>query len=254
MKDALGAVQRVAVLGGTSEIGLAVVRALAAERPGSLDVVLAGRDADAMAAAGAALVQAGAKEVTTVPFDAADTASHHKVVDELFARGDVDVVVMAFGVLGDQDRFDRDPVAAADAAAVNYVAGVSTGLAVAEHLRRQGHGTLVVLSSVAGERVRKANFVYGSTKAGLDGFAQGLGDRLHGSGASVLIVRPGFVRTRMTAGMKAAPLSTTAEGVAADVVRGLRRGREVVWSPAPLRWLFMVLRHVPRAVFRKLPL
>jgi decaprenylphospho-beta-D-erythro-pentofuranosid-2-ulose 2-reductase len=129
---------------------------------------------------------------------------------------------------------------------------VSVGLAVARRLREQGHGTLVVLSSVAGERVRRSNFIYGSSKAGLDGFAQGLGDALVGSGANVLIVRPGFVRTKMTAGMSAPPLSTTADALAAAVVRALREGREIVWVPGGLRWVMMVVRHLPRRVFRRL--
>jgi decaprenylphospho-beta-D-erythro-pentofuranosid-2-ulose 2-reductase len=125
-------------------------------------------------------------------------------------------------------------------------------LASARRLRDQGHGTLVVLSSVAGERVRSANFVYGSSKAGLDGFCQGLGDALVGSGVRVLIVRPGFVPTKMTAGRDRAPFSTTPEQVAEVVVRGLQSGAEVVWSPPVLRWVMAVARHLPRAVFRRL--
>ena len=143
----------------------------------------------------AAALDLGPAEVAVVPFEATDTASHPGFVDDLAERfGDLDVVVLAFGVLGDQATFDADPVAAAAAVTINYTGAVSVGLAVANRLRTQGHGRLVVLSSVAGERVRKANFVYGSSKAGLDAFAQGLGDSLAGSGASVLVVRPGLRR------------------------------------------------------------
>ena len=131
---------------------------------------------------------------------------------------------------------------------------MSAGLAVARVLRAQGHGTLVVLSSVAGERVRQANFIYGSSKAGLDGFAQGLGDALTGSGARVLIVRPGFVHTKLTEGRPPAPLSTTPDAVAAAIAKGLADDREVIWVPATLRPLFAVFRHLPRAVWRRLPL
>jgi decaprenylphospho-beta-D-erythro-pentofuranosid-2-ulose 2-reductase len=123
---------------------------------------------------------------------------------------------------------------------------------VARQFRRQGHGTLLVLSSVAGERARRANFVYGSSKAGLDSFSQGLGDALVGSGARVVVVRPGFVHTKMTAGMKAAPLSTTPEAVADAVVRGLEKGDEIIWAPAPLRFVMSAMRHLPRPVFRKI--
>ena len=186
-----------------------------------------------------------------VAFDARDTASHAKVVEGVFSEhGDFDLVLLAFGVLGDQHEFDHDPEAAADAATVNYVGAVSSGLAVAEQFRRQGHGTLVVLSSVAAERARKSNFVYGSSKAGLDAFAQGLGDALIGTGARVMIVRPGFVHTRMTAHLPPQPFSTTPEAVAAVIVRGLERGDEIVWAPAVLRYVFAVMRHLPRGLWR----
>ena len=163
------------------------------------------------------------------------------------------MVVLAFGVLGEQAAFEADPMLAVAAARTNYVGAVVGGLVTAERLRRQGHGTLVVLSSVAGERVRRANFVYGSTKAGLDGFAQGLGDSLAGSGARVLVVRPGFVPTKMTAGRPPAPLATTADAVAAAAVAGIAAGKEIVWVPATLRWVFAVFRHAPRSLWRRLP-
>jgi decaprenylphospho-beta-D-erythro-pentofuranosid-2-ulose 2-reductase len=177
------------------------------------------------------------------------------VLDDAFeALGDVDAALVAFGVLGDQDAFDGDADAAVAAVTTNYVGGVSVGLRLAERLRRQGHGALIFLSSVAGERVRKSNFVYGSSKAGMDGFAQGLGDRLDGSGVDVMIVRPGFVRTKMTEGLDDVPFSTTPEAVAEAIVRGLEKGSHTVWSPPVLRLVMMVLRHMPRAVFRRLPL
>jgi len=113
------------------------------------------------------------------------------------------------------------------------------------------HGSLVVLSSVAGERGRKDNFIYGSTKAGLDTFAQGLGDSLHGTGVHVMVVRPGFVETKMTAGREKAPFSTTPDAVADAIVAGLRKGSEIVWVPAALRFVFSGLRHLPRPVFRR---
>jgi decaprenylphospho-beta-D-erythro-pentofuranosid-2-ulose 2-reductase len=113
---------------------------------------------------------------------------------------------------------------------------------------------LVVLSSVAGERVRRANFVYGATKAGLDGFAQGLGDSLVGTGARVLVVRPGFVHSAMTKGMKAVPFATTPDRVAVITAGALRAGRRTVWAPGILRYVFSILRHVPGPIWRRLPL
>jgi decaprenylphospho-beta-D-erythro-pentofuranosid-2-ulose 2-reductase len=250
MRDALGAVQSVLVLGGGSDIAAATCELLVRDR--CRTVVLAGRSPERIAPVAERLRSAGATTVDIVEFDAAAPETHAAVIGEVFDQhGDIDVVILAFGVLGDQSAFDRDPAAAAAAATTNYVGAVSSGLAVADRLRRQGHGALVVLSSVAGERVRADNFVYGSTKAGLDGFAQGLGDSLAGSGASVMVVRPGFVRTSMTSHMDDGPMATTPEAVAADIVAGLRRGAHTVWSPAKLRPLFAVLRHLPRPIWRK---
>jgi decaprenylphospho-beta-D-erythro-pentofuranosid-2-ulose 2-reductase len=253
VNDAFGTPQSVAVFGGTSEIGLAVLRELG--RTGrTTRVVLAGRDADALATAAADVSAWTGAAVTSTAFDAADATGHDAAVAAAFAGGDLDVAVLAFGVLGDQDALMTDPDGAVDLVTVNYVAGVSVGLRVAERMRAQGHGTLVVLSSVAGERGRASNFVYGSSKAGLDTFAQGLGDRLAGTGVRVLVVRPGFVRTRMTEGLAEAPLACDADDVARAVVRALASGRQTVWVPAALRPVMSGLRHLPRPVFRRLDL
>ena len=157
-------------------------------------------------------------------------------------------------MLGDQEEAEHDGRAAVDIVEVNYVGSVSVAVPISQRMRTQGHGTIVALSSVAGERARRSNFVYGSSKAGMDAFFQGLGDSLVGTGVKVMIVRPGFVDTKMTEGMHAAPLSTTPEAVADAIVHGLARGRETVWVPSTLRYVMSVLRHVPRPVFRKLPL
>jgi decaprenylphospho-beta-D-erythro-pentofuranosid-2-ulose 2-reductase len=110
------------------------------------------------------------------------------------------------------------------------------------------------LSSVAGERVRRSNFVYGATKAGLDGFYLGLGEALRGTGVEVLVVRPGFVHSKMTEGLDAAPLSVSPDQVAAAVITGVQGHRDLIWVPGPMRFVMSALRHVPRPIFRKLPL
>jgi decaprenylphospho-beta-D-erythro-pentofuranosid-2-ulose 2-reductase len=257
MKDALGSVQSVLVLGGGSEIALATVRAFVARR--ATTVVLAARRPEELETEVKELRDlAGARRDVTieaVPFDADALDSHDTFVDEVFDRfGDFDVVLVAFGVLGDQSQAERDAGAAVEIARVNYLDPVAVAVPVANRLRAQGHGTIVVLSSVAAERTRGSNFVYGSTKAGLDAFFQGLGDALVGTGASVMIVRPGFVHTKMTEGLDPAPLATTPEAVADAVVRGLERGSEIVWVPPALRFVMVALRHLPRPIFRKLPL
>ncbi|WP_037575556.1 decaprenylphospho-beta-D-erythro-pentofuranosid-2-ulose 2-reductase [Phaeacidiphilus oryzae] len=250
MMNALGDPQSLLVLGGSSEIAMATARRLAGGR--TRRIWLAGRPSERLDAATAELRGLGA-EVTTVPFDAGDPAGHEEVLGKVFAEGDVDLVLLAFGVLGDQARDEEDAAAAVDVARVNYLGAVSAGVICGQALRRQGHGSLVVLSSVAGERARRSNFIYGSTKAGLDAFAQGLGDSLRGTGAHVLVVRPGFVRSRMTAGLPEAPLATTPDAVAEAILAGLRRGAETVWVPGAMRFVMSGLRHLPRAVFRRLP-
>ena len=248
MKNALGEAQTIVLLGGSSEIGRAIVDALVT--PATSTVVLAARRPEAVDVSG--LARAGLT-VDVVAFEATETDAHQALIDDLAARhGDLDVVIVAFGQLGEQAELDHDAAAAAALVNVNFVGAVSACTAAAAQFRRQGHGQLVVMSSVAGERVRKANFVYGSSKAGLDGFAQGLGDSLAGTGASVLIVRPGFVHSAMTAGLEPAPFATTPEAVAAATVKALRAGTRVVWVPGILRAVFSAFRHLPSPIWRRM--
>ena len=253
MKDALGSVQSALVLGGGSDIGRAIVQALVADR--TRKAILAARDPGALGEVSGELRAAGA-QVETVAFDAADTAGHPALIDSVFdEHGDIDLVLVTFGVLGNQADLLEDPAAAADSVHVNFTGATAALLAVARRMRSQGHGTIVVLSSVAGERARRSNFVYGSAKAGLDAFAQGLADELAPAGIDVIVVRPGMVRTKMTEGMKPVPLTTTPEAVAEDVVAAIRRGgSRTVWSPPALRYVMTALRLLPRPVFRRLDL
>src|SRR3954454_2945644 len=251
MIDALGIPQTLLLLGGTSDIALAVAGEYA--RRGKPHVLLAARPGERRDAA-VSRVQAAGLTVEPLDFDATDFASHADLLRAAKEHGDVDVAVVAFGLLGDEEQAWQDHDLAVELAQVNYTAAVSVGVLLADRMRAQGHGAIVALSSVAGERVRRSNFVYGSSKAGMDAFFQGLGDSLVGTGGRVMIVRPGFVHTKMTDGMDAAPMSTTPEAVADAIVRGLARGYETVWVPMQLRYVMSVLRHVPRPVFRKLPI
>lgn len=251
MKDAFGIPQSLLVLGGTSEIALATARRLIARS--TRTVWLAGRPSPALEQSAADLRALGA-EVHTVSFDALDPESHEAVLGKVFAEGDVDMVLLAFGILGDQARDEREPLNAVRVAQTNYTGAVSAALVSAGALQSQGHGSLVVLSSVAGERARRANFIYGSSKAGLDTFTQGLGDALHGTGVHVMVVRPGFVRSKMTAGLEESPFATTPEAVATAIELGLRRRSETVWVPGTLRVVMSALRHAPRGLFRRLPI
>lgn len=242
--------QTVLLVGGRSEIGLEVACRLA---PGATVVLAARRCAD-LDAPEKAVREAGATAVDRVEFDADDLAGQRAVLDDVVARHGVpDVVVVAFGVLGDQALAERDAEHARAIVHTDYVAHVTLLTHLAMLLRAAGRGTIVVFSSVAGARVRRANYVYGSAKAGLDGFASGLADALHGSGAALLLVRPGFVVGRMTEGMAPAPFSSTPAQVADATVAALRAGRGEVWVPAVLRPIFAMVAHAPRAVWRRLP-
>ncbi|MDH6112588.1 decaprenylphospho-beta-D-erythro-pentofuranosid-2-ulose 2-reductase [Kitasatospora sp. MAP12-15] len=238
---------RVLLLGGGSEIGREILLAL--DLPPGCEVVLAGRDEQRMAVAGADLPF----RVRTAYYDATALESHQRFVDEVFAAGPVDLVVSAAGVLIDQELLDQDPLRAGLLVETNLTGHVTTLLAVAQHLRRQRQGMIVVLSSVAAVRPRKANYVYGAAKAGLDAFARGLADSLHGSGVRLLLVRPGFVIGRMTAGMAPAPASTTAAAVGAAVAAALANCSTVVWVPRSMGVLAGVMRLIPRPLWRKLP-
>jgi decaprenylphospho-beta-D-erythro-pentofuranosid-2-ulose 2-reductase len=237
---------RILLLGGTSEIGLAILTAM--RLPPDSEVVLAGRDDAQLEAAGAGLKCA----VRTLHYDATDLSAHSALAGEAFAAGPVDLVISAAGVLIDQAELDADPARAGQLVQTNFTGHVTTILAIAERMRAQGSGTIIILSSIAAIRPRKANFVYGAAKAGLDAFGRGLADSLHGSGVRVLLVRPGFVIGRMTAGMSAAPLATTAAKVG-EAVAGAVGGRaDVIWVPPALRLLSAVLRLVPRPLWRRL--
>ena len=247
MEDTAGSV---VIFGGRSEIGVELATRLA---PGAT-VVLAARRADRLDEQVAAVRAAGARAVHTCEFDADDLASHAPLVDGLIAEyGPIGTAVLAFGILGEQSRAEADPAHAVAVVHTDYVAQISLLTVLAKAMRAAGSGRLVVFSSVAGVRVRRANYVYGSAKAGLDGFAGGLADALHGTGVSLLIVRPGFVIGRMTEGMDPAPLSSTPAQVAEATARALARGHRTVWVPWALRPMFFGMRLLPQGIWRRMP-
>jgi decaprenylphospho-beta-D-erythro-pentofuranosid-2-ulose 2-reductase len=251
--DALGAVQSVLVLGATSEIAGATLARLA--RTGRLErVVLAGRPGPERAAVAERVAASGVGVVEVSDFDAHDRSGHEVVVRDAFDGGEVDVVLMSWGILPDEAVVRCDPLAAAEVADVNYTAVMTTLLASVERMRTQGHGVIVVLSSAAAVRGRASNAVYASTKAGVDALASGVADAVHGTGVSVLVVRPGFVRTRMTAGRRPSPLAVDASDVAQAIVANLGKGSRTVWVPQAMQYVMAGLALTPRAVFRRLPI
>lgn len=231
------------LLGARSDIGGAVATRLCAGR----DVVCAargGRTEDVEKR----LLQAGAASVRTVAFEATDLASHRELVESV---DNLTTAIVAFGVLGDQALAERDEREAVRIAQIDYLAQVSMLTVLASVMER---GEIFVFSSIAGWRARRANYVYGSTKAGLDAFCQGLADRLHGTPLRLITARPGFVIGSMTEGMKPAVMSVTPDEVADAVVSAARKGRSTtVWIPRRLAALAALMRAVPRPVWRHMP-
>jgi decaprenylphospho-beta-D-erythro-pentofuranosid-2-ulose 2-reductase len=239
-------IRRILLLGGTSEIGMAILTAL--RLPPDAEVLLAGRDEQQLEAAAKSL----GRPVRTLRYDATELATHEPLIAEAFSSGEVDVVIAAAGILIGQADLERDPLRAGMLIETNFTGHVTTLLAAASRMRTQGRGTIVILSSVAAVRPRKANLVYGAAKAGLDTFGRGLADSLHNSGVRVLLVRPGFVIGRMTQGMVPAPLATTPAAVGAAVAAGLRGRQDTIWVPPTLRALAVALRAVPRPLWRRI--
>ncbi len=250
--DATGRPRSLLLLGGTSDIALAIAERYAGRTPG-LRVVLAARPGERRDAAVDRLRGLDC-EVHAVDLEARSIESHQEAVRVAAGHGDVDVAVVAYGLLGDNELAWTDVAAGTELAEVNFVGPLAAGILLGEQVRRQGHGVVVALSSVAAERPRRSNFVYGATKAGTDAFFTGLGEALREHGGHVLVARPGFVRSKMTAGLDPAPLATDPGRVADAVLAAVDARREQVWVPGAMRGVMMVLRHLPRPVFRRLPI
>ena len=252
MLNAVGQAQHILLLGGTSEIGLAIVAELAS-RGGSPTVTLCARkDSPRIDGAISAVQQAGAGHVRLIDFDALDFASHPAVLDAAFEDSDVDVAVVAFGTLGDQEQLWQDQAAAVASAQTNFTAPMSVGVLLGQHMKRQGNGKIIALSSVAGQRVRRSNFVYGASKAGIDGFYLQLGEALKDDGVTVTVVRPGQVRTKMTDGLDEAPLTVNKEDVAEAAVEAALAGKSSVFVHKLFGPISLVLKAIPAPIMSKL--
>jgi decaprenylphospho-beta-D-erythro-pentofuranosid-2-ulose 2-reductase len=218
-------------------------------------VVLGVQPGDELADATVAdLTAAGATDVDVLEFDATAFDSHPGVIDAAWRIADIDVAIVAFGLLGDAEQLWQDQAAAVTIAQVNYTGAVSVGVLLGQRMKAQGYGQIIAMSTVAGELVRRSNFVYGSTKAGLDGFYRLLGEALAPFGPKVLVVRPGQVRTRMSAHVKEAPLTIDKEQLATQVVDAARNGQKLIWAPPPFRFVMIALKHIPGPIFKLLPL
>jgi decaprenylphospho-beta-D-erythro-pentofuranosid-2-ulose 2-reductase len=251
VENAFGQPQSVVVFGGSSDIARAITKKLCEAR--ARTVVLAGRNQHLLDNARDEALTYGANHVDTVIFDARDPGNAERTVNESFEKAGsaIDLVVVAVGLLGDQAGFEDDPAMAAEMATVNFTWPVAALARIRNLLVAQGSGRIVVLSSVAAVRVRRAKYLYGGAKAGLDRLCLGLADSLEGTGVSLHIVRPGHVRSKMTTGIKDPPFATGVDNVANDVLKGLADRRSIIWSPPFLRYIFFVLRHLPAPLWRR---
>ncbi len=235
------------VVGATSDIGSAIARRLAGD---GYALQLAGRDPAELERVASDVGLRAAAAVASHRCDVLGDVGGAALLDELDPLPDVAVCVV--GLLGDQAESERDVIAAERVMRTNYIGPALLMGALAERFQRRGGGVLVGISSVAGERGRAANYVYGSAKSGFTAFLSGLRNRLAASGVHVVTVKPGFVRTRMTDGM-ALPRRLTAapEEVAAAVADAIRRRRDVIYVRPIWRLVMFALRALPERVFKR---
>ncbi|MFT3877118.1 MAG: decaprenylphospho-beta-D-erythro-pentofuranosid-2-ulose 2-reductase [Propioniciclava sp.] len=253
MIDATGNPRTILLLGGTSEIGLAIVGEYLSHAPARVILGVQPGD-DRTEATVNALRHQGATGVEAYDFDATDFDAHPAFIEQAWAGGDVDVAIVAFGILGDNEEQWQNQAKAVAAAQINYTGAVSVGVLLGQRMKAQGFGQIIAMSSAAGLKVRRSNFVYGSTKAGLDGFYTNLGQALESSGVKVLVVRPGQVRTRMSAHVKEAPLTINPDELARLVVDAARKGKSIIWTPPAFELVMHVLQHIPAPIFKRLPI
>jgi decaprenylphospho-beta-D-erythro-pentofuranosid-2-ulose 2-reductase len=245
MENAFGQPQNVVVFGGSSDIARAITKKLCTARAHT--VILAGRSQELLDAATSEAHEYGATKTDTVLFDAEEPANAARTVTAAFEKvGDqVDLVIMAVGLLGDQKANEEDADASARMMTVNLTWPVAALAEIRQRLVAQGRGRILVMSSVAAIRVRPNAYLYAGAKAGLDRLCVGLAQSLEGTGVKLQLLRPAVVRTKMTVGAAEPPFTTGANEVADNVMRGLASNDEVIWSPPILRYVFFVLRHLP---------
>ena len=251
MQNAFGQPQSAVVLGGTSDIAMAVMRRLVTSN--TKTVALVGRDQSRLTDASHELLTLGATSAPTLVCDASEVSSAGPAVGAAFVAvgAPVDLVIVAVGSLGHQTHDENDAHESANMATINFAWPVAALAEVRSRLVAQGTGRIVVLSSVASIRVRRSNYLYSGAKAGLDRLCDGLADSLVGTGVTLQIIRPAFVHSKMTTGMTPTPMSSTVDEVASAVIAGLSNTQRVIYCPSRLRYVFGVLRHLPAPLWRK---
>jgi len=215
-------------------------------------VTLAGRDTDDLAAIAADAALRGAAQTRVLPCDAADALSRAACIAGATVPGTRLSVLVAIGLMPDQDRMDADPGLLEQMVEATYSGPMALLQGLAPHFEAQGGGHIVVIGSVAGDRGRRKNYLYGSAKAGLAIYAGGLRARLFPAGVSVTLVKPGFVDTSMTWGLPGLFLVATPQDCAAAMMRAARKGRAVLYYPFFWRVIMLIIQHIPSNVMKRL--
>ena len=244
--------RRILVLGATSAIAAAVARELLTP---NAQFFLVARNAEKLDTVRKDLLTRGAAGVATYALDLDDTAAHEQMFSAaLEALGSIDLALIAHGVLGNQDEAQTSSKAAAAILHTNFISAVSLITWLAHYFENAHQGTLAVISSVAGDRGRKSNYVYGASKGALNIFLDGVRNRIDRAGVQVLTIRPGFVSTPMTAHLPQGPLFASASQVAKGIVKAIAARKDVVYVPGFWRPIMFIIRSVPEFVFKKLNL
>lgn len=244
--------RKVLILGATSAIAQETAKVFAARGD---KLFLVARHPERLAAVVADLQLRGAAQVASQVMDLTAGAGHEELVSGAETTlGGIDTVLLAYGTLGDQKASEQDFAIARRELETNFVSAAAWLTVVANRFEAQRRGTIAVISSVAGDRGRQSNYVYGSAKAALSAFTSGLRNRLFKSGVSVVTIKPGFVDTPMTAEVPKNPLFAKPDAVARGIVRAIERGSTVVYLPWFWRWIMAIIKAVPEGIFRKLKL
>ncbi len=244
--------KKVLVLGATSAIAQSTVRLLAAR---GVSLYLVGRNAERLDAVAKDARTRGAARVETEALDLDDLAQHEALVERAaLALGGLDGALLAHGILGNQEAAQRSYAEAEKVLRTNFLSAVSLLTPLANRFEAQKAGTLVVISSVAGDRGRQSNYVYGASKGALSVFLQGLRNRLARSGVAVVTVKPGFVDTPMTADIKKNALFATPEKVARGIVRAADSRKDEVYLPGFWGPIMFAIRGIPERIFKRMKL
>jgi decaprenylphospho-beta-D-erythro-pentofuranosid-2-ulose 2-reductase len=245
--------KKILIIGATSAIAEACARRFATRGDA---LFLVARNAEHLRVVAADLAVRGAMRAETATLDVADFSAHERVLDTAARQlGGIDIVLIAHGTLSDQAQCQTSVDALRHEFDVNAVSTMALLTLLANRLEAQRHGTLAVISSVAGDRGRQSNYAYGSAKAAVTAFLAGLRQRLAKANVDVLTIKPGFVDTPMTAGIaNKGALWAQPDAIAAGIVKAIERRRNIVYLPWFWRWIMLVIRHIPEPLFKKLKL